>query len=110
MEADPSYITFFMFYMNMNNKPQQKVVVITGNSIMMDQDDTYTYISDTDLTEELDNYYTKVETEEYVNTVIENKQDKITDTLILADTVTGAKYKIQIQDGQLVTSVIEEEV
>lgn len=110
MEADPSYITFFMFYMNMNNKPQQKVVVITGNSIMMDQDDTYTYISDTDLTEELDNYYTKVETEEYVNTAIENKQDKITDALILADIVTGAKYKIQIQDGQLVTSVIEEEV
>jgi hypothetical protein len=72
MEADPSYITFFMFYMNMNNKPQQKVVVITGNSIMMDQDDTYTYISATDLTEELDNYYTKVEAEAYVNTAISN--------------------------------------
>ena len=72
MEADPSYITFFMFYMNMNNKPQQKVVVITGNSIMMDQDDTYTYVTNADLTEELGNYYNKVETEEYVNTAISN--------------------------------------
>lgn len=72
MEADPSYITFFMFYMNMNNKPQQKVVVITGNSIMLDQDDTYNYVSTTDLTEELENYYNKVETEEYVNTAISN--------------------------------------
>ena len=72
LEADPSYITFFMFYMNMNNKPQQKVVVITGNSIMMDQDDTYTYITDTDLTEELENYYNKVETEAYINTAISN--------------------------------------
>lgn len=72
MEADPSYITFFMFYMNMNNKPQQKIVVITGDSIMLDQDDTYTYISTTDLTEELDNYYNKVETEAYVNNAISN--------------------------------------
>lgn len=72
MEADPSYITFFMFYMNMNNKPQQKVVVITGDSIMLDQDDIYTYISTTDLTEELDNYYNKVETEAYVNNAISN--------------------------------------
>ena len=72
LEADPSYITFFLFYMNMNDKPQQKVVVITGNSIMMDQDDTYTHISNTDLAEELDNYYNKVETEAYVNAAIAN--------------------------------------
>jgi hypothetical protein len=52
----------------------------------------------------------KLATEEFVTTSIENKQDKITDTLILADTVTGAKYSIQIQNGQLVTSLIEEEV
>jgi hypothetical protein len=52
----------------------------------------------------------KLATEEFVTTSIENKQDKITDTLILADTITGARYKIQIQNGQLVTSLIEEEV
>ena len=76
MEADPSYITFFMFYMNMNNQPQQKIVVITGNSVMMDQDDTYTYVTDVDLTEELGNYYNKVETEEYVNTAISNIENE----------------------------------
>ena len=52
----------------------------------------------------------KLATEEFVTASVENKQDKITDTLILADTVTGAKYAIQIQNGQLVTSLIEEEV
>jgi hypothetical protein len=51
----------------------------------------------------------KLATEEFVTASIENKQDKITDTLILADTITGEKYKIQIQNGQLVTSLIEEE-
>ena len=34
---------------------------------------------------------------------ITNKQDKISDTLILVDTVTGKQYKIQIQNGQLVS-------
>lgn len=52
----------------------------------------------------------KLATEEFVTASIENKQDKITDTLILTDTITGARYKIQIQNGQLVTSLIEEEV
>ena len=51
----------------------------------------------------------KLATEEFVTTSVENKQDKITDTLMLADAVTGAKYKLQIQNGQLVTSLIEEE-
>ena len=46
MEADPSYITFFMFYINMNNKPQQKIVVITGNSVMLDQDDDYSFATE----------------------------------------------------------------
>ena len=53
--------------------------------------------------------YTKTETDGLLE-VIENKQDKITDTLVLADTITGEKYKLQIQNGQLVTSLIEEEV
>ena len=51
----------------------------------------------------------KLATEEFVNTSIGNKQDKITDALILTDTVTGAKYKLQIQNGQIITSLIEEE-
>ena len=53
--------------------------------------------------------YTKTETDGLLE-AIENKQDKITDTLVLADTITGEKYKLQIQNGQLVTSLIEEGV
>ena len=34
---------------------------------------------------------------------ITNKQDKVSDTLILVDTVTGKQHKIQIQNGQLVS-------
>lgn len=38
---------------------------------------------------------------------ITNKQDKIADTLILVDTVTGLQHKIQIQNGQLVSFPVE---
>ena len=39
---------------------------------------------------------------------ITNKQDKVSDTLILVDTVTGKQHKLQIQNGQLVSFPIEE--
>ncbi len=51
MEVTSSYATFFMFYMTMEGKPQQKVVVISGNSIMLDQDDTYDYATVAQLNE-----------------------------------------------------------
>ena len=38
---------------------------------------------------------------------ITNKQDKIADTLILVDTITGLQHKIQIQNGQLVSFPVE---
>ena len=38
---------------------------------------------------------------------ITNKQDKISDTLILIDTITGLQHKIQIQNGQLVSFPVE---
>ena len=38
---------------------------------------------------------------------ITNKQDKVSDTLILVDTVTGKQHKIQIQNGQLVSFPVE---
>lgn len=44
---------------------------------------------------------------EALDASITNKQDKISDTLILVDTVTGAQHKIQIQNGQLVSFPVE---
>jgi hypothetical protein len=109
MEADPSYITFFMFYMNMNNKPQQKVVVITGNSIMMDQDDTYTYVAAADLTEELDNYYNKVETEAYVAQKIAEINVEVPteyDAIILKSSTEGSskKFRLTISDDGILSA------
>lgn len=66
MEITQDYATFFMFYMNMEGKPQQKVVVVSGNSIMLDQDDTYNYATVTQLNTALNNYYNKTEVENYV--------------------------------------------
>lgn len=99
--------------------------------------------------EELENYYTKPEVDEFHNTLenyvdnqvsalvnaapetldtlgelatafnenkevvdaldasITNKQDKVSDSLILVDTATGKQHKIQIQNGQLVSFEIE---
>ena len=45
---------------------------------------------------------------EALDASITNKQDKISDTLILVDTVTGTQHKIQIQNGQLVSFPIDE--
>ena len=109
MEADPSYITFFMFYMNMNNKPQQKVVVITGNSIMVDQDDTYTYITATDLTEELDNYYNKVETEAYVTQKVAEINIEVPteyDAIILKSSTPDStkKFRLTIDDDGVLSA------
>ena len=44
---------------------------------------------------------------EALDASITNKQDKISDTLILVDTVTGIQHKIQIQNGQLVSFPVE---
>ena len=109
MEADPSYITFFMFYVNMNNKPQQKVVVITGNSIMVDQDDTYPYITATDLTEELDNYYNKVETEAYVTQKVAEINIEVPteyDAIILKSSTPDStkKFRLTIDDDGVLSA------
>lgn len=44
---------------------------------------------------------------EALDASITNKQDKISDTLILVDTITGLQHKIQIQNGQLVSFPVE---
>lgn len=44
---------------------------------------------------------------EALDASITNKQDKIADTLILVDTITGLQHKIQIQNGQLVSFPVE---
>ena len=116
MEADPSYITFFMFYLNMNNKPQQKVVVITGNSVMIDQDDIYNYVTDTDLNESLEDYYNKLETDTLINDAIANitiPESGIPaeyDEVILKSSTEGSnkRFKITIDDdGVLSATEIE---
>ena len=66
MEITSDYATFFMFYVNMDGKPQQKVVVISGSSIMLDQDDIYNYATVTQLNDKADktalnSYYNKTE-------------------------------------------------
>lgn len=44
---------------------------------------------------------------EALDASITNKQDKVSDTLILVDAITGSQYKIQIQNGQLVSFPVE---
>ena len=74
MEVTSDYATFFMFYMSMEGKPQQKVVVISGSSIMLDQDDTYDYATVTQLNNKADktalnSYYNKTEVDNLLSSV-----------------------------------------
>lgn len=81
LEITKNYATFYICYVNMNGKLQQKIIAVSGNTIMLEQDDTYDYVSQTTLTNTLKNYstktdlngyYTKTETENYVNNTLES--------------------------------------
>lgn len=59
LESDASYATFYITYVNINNKLQQKIVVISGDSVALEQDDIYDYAT---------------------SDILNTKQDKITGT------------------------------
>ena len=43
LESTRDFATFYIVYINMSGKLQQKVVAISGNGIILEQDDTYDY-------------------------------------------------------------------
>ena len=49
LEINSDYATFYMYYVTQNGKPRQQVVAISGDSIIMELDDEYTYATATDL-------------------------------------------------------------
>jgi hypothetical protein len=73
LEVTADYATFYIIYVNMQGKLQQQIVVIGGSNIMLEQNDTYDYATIAQLnskvnqTELTNNYYTKTQTEEYVD-------------------------------------------
>ena len=71
LEVTADFATFYIVYVNMNNKLQQKIVAISGNSIILEQDDTYDFASKADLTNNLKNYFTKTETQNAIAAAIE---------------------------------------
>lgn len=92
MEITPDYATFFMFYMNMEGKPQQKVVVISDSSIMLDQDDTYNYATTAQLNNKADkttlnSYYNKTEVDDLLSSVGGGASDDV--LLKTAQTLTN---------------------
>lgn len=104
MEITQDYATFFMFYMNMEGKPQQKVVVISNNSIMLDQDDTYNYATTT----QLNSYYDKTEVDNLLSSVgpSDDVLLKTAQTLTeeeLAQVRTNLKFIGKSLGGQTVT-------
>ena len=113
MEITEDYATFFMFYMNMEGKPQQKVVVISNSSIMLDQDDTYNYATTTQLNNKADktalnSYYNKTEVDNLLSSVgsSEDALLKTAQTLTdaeLAQVRTNLKFIGKSLGGQTVT-------
>ena len=113
MEITPDYATFFMFYMNMEGKPQQKVIVISDSSIMLDQDDTYDYATTAQLSNKADktalnSYYNKTEVDNLLSSVgpSEDALLKTAQTLTdaeLAQVRTNLKFIGKNLGGQTVT-------
>ena len=59
LEVTDDFATFYIVYINQNNKLQQKIVALSGSDVILEQDDTYDYATITQLN---------------------NKQDKLTGT------------------------------
>ena len=76
LEATADYATFYIIYMNMSNKLQQKVIAISGDSIILDQDDTYDYATNS----KFNNYYTKTEADKKIADLV-NSAPETLDTL-----------------------------
>lgn len=72
LEITADFATFYIVYVNMDGKLQQKVIAISGNSVMLEQDDTYDYLNNTALTNALGNYYTKPEIDDLVLITVED--------------------------------------
>ena len=66
LEITSDFATFYIIYMNINGKLQQKVIAISGQDIILEQDDIYDYATLEELTNSLKNYYTKTETEQQI--------------------------------------------
>ena len=79
LEVTQDYATFYIIYLNMNNKVQQKVVAISGDSIMLEQDDTYDYAKKSDL----NSYYKKTEVDTAIAQAIADKANT-SDVLVKA--------------------------
>lgn len=103
MEITPDYATFFMFYVNMEGKPQQKVVVIGDSNIMLEQDDIYDYATTT----QLNNYYNKTEVDNLLSSV-GSSDDVLSeyDAIILKSSTSGStkKFKLTIDDDGILSA------
>ena len=76
LEVTPDFATFYIIYLNMNNKVQQKVVALSSNSIILEQDDTYDYAT----TNALKSYYSKTEVDKKIADLVNSAPDTL-DTL-----------------------------
>ena len=76
LEVTPDFATFYIFYMNINNKIQQKVVAISGNDIILEQDDIYDFATK----DGLKNYYLKTEIDKKLADLVDGAPETL-DTL-----------------------------
>ena len=92
LEISSDYATFYIVYLNMDNKVQQKVVALSGNSIILEQDDTYDYVTNTKLSD----YYNKTE----VDTKIANLVDSAPETLnTLGELATALQDNVEVVEA-----------
>ena len=63
LEVTADFATFYIIYMNINGKLQQKVVAISGDDIVLEQDDIYDYATTASLANKANktDVYTKTE-------------------------------------------------
>lgn len=92
LEATNDYATFYIVYMNMDNKLQQKVVAISGDGIILDQDDIYDYATNS----KFNNYYTKTETDTKIADLVDSAPETLN---TLGELATALQNNVEVVDA-----------
>lgn len=92
LEVTSDFATFYIVYVNMNNKLQQKIVALSGDTIMLEQDDTYDYATNA----KFNNYYTKTEADKKIADLVDSAPETLN---TLGELATALQDNVEVVDA-----------
>ena len=97
LEVTDDFATFYIIYLNTNNKVQQKIVALSGYDVIVEQDDTYDYVTK----DNLKSYYSKTEVDTKIADLV-NSAPETLDTL--------GELATALQENEEVTAALNQAI